>query len=127
MPVTAGVIDILHGVAAMILGIFTALVSYSLGNLFGSGPPWYTYWLVLGIIVAGSLAITGGIYALKRKIWPLALGGAIASFALTLWSLEYWINIGTYGLSINTLYGFAPVPAIFSLILTFSAREQFKE
>ena len=49
--------------------------------------------MVAGIldIVAGSLdvilAIVGGIYALQRKIWGLALAGSIAAFFTPSWVL----------------------------------------
>jgi hypothetical protein len=33
-----------------------------------------------GLIAAGVVAIVGGIFALQRKLWPVALTGAILSF-----------------------------------------------
>jgi hypothetical protein len=36
--------------------------------------------LALPFAVVGILAIVGGIYALQRKIWGLALAGSIAAF-----------------------------------------------
>jgi hypothetical protein len=126
MPVTAGVIDIIHGAAGILVGFLLIFVTQSLSDFFGA-PPWYSYLLMLVIILAGALAITGGVCALKRKDWPLALAGSIASFFLTVWSLEYWTNIGTYGLDIDTLYGFAGVPALFAIVLTALSRGQFRK
>jgi len=38
--------------------------------------------LAMGFIVLGVIALLGGIYALKRKVWRLALAGAILSIPL---------------------------------------------
>jgi len=127
MPVTAGVIEIVHGVAAILGGILFLLVGYTLGSVFGSGMLWYGYVVGAAIIVAGILVLIAGIQALKSKAWPLVLFGAILSFILSLWSVEYWINIERYGVGINTLYGFAWVPAVFTIILTLGSRKQFRK
>ena len=127
MPVTAGVIEIVHGVAAILGGILFLLVGYTLGSVFGSGMLWYGYVVGAAIIVAGILVLIAGIQALKSKAWPLVLFGAILSFILSLWSVEYWINIERYGVGINTLYGFAWVPAVFTIVLLMLSRRQFKK
>jgi hypothetical protein len=124
MPVTAGIITVIHGVLAIIAGILLIFTITTLSDIFGSGN-WYGYFLPAGIILIGGVTVTGGIHAVTKKSWGLALTGAIVAFLMTLWSLEYWINIRDYWFSLNTLYGFAGLPAIIALVLTALSKNQF--
>ncbi len=82
MPTAAGILDIVAGC----LGLFVALLLVFLaaaGPIVPDIPPYVSS--VLGALtvpmaILGILAIVGGIYALKRKIWGLALAGSIAAF-----------------------------------------------
>ena len=75
-PEAAGVLSIIAGSLAIrsgveaAIGISTSQIPGWLG--IGGMDPW--------LIAAGSVAIIGGIYAIRRKIWPLALGGALLAF-----------------------------------------------
>jgi hypothetical protein len=94
-PTVAGILDIVGG-ALSILGAIAVL----LGILFfipilrsaGPGPvPEMGCWMIPGILeagfliaavyflVVGVLPIIGGVYALRRKKWGLALAGSIAA------------------------------------------------
>ncbi len=87
-PVTAGVLSIVAG--SLTVGVAIALLLFG-GVLFGvlgaAGLPNVALLIpfpVLGIIavpllILGTMAIIGGAYALKRKMWPLALTGAICA------------------------------------------------
>ncbi|MFO7773097.1 MAG: hypothetical protein R6V59_04050 [Dehalococcoidia bacterium] len=76
-PTTAGILCIIAGVIEVIWGLAAAIVGGIGGTLIGAG------WLAaIGgpLIVFGIIAIVGGAYALKRRVWGLALAGSI--FAL---------------------------------------------
>jgi len=81
MPLTAGILDLVAGVPALIIGI---LVTAGLGA-FG----WLSGIAGVGVIMAAIgvlliifaiIAIVGGVFALRKRIWGLALAGSI--FAL---------------------------------------------
>jgi hypothetical protein len=75
-PTTAGILSIIAGVINMIWGILVATMVSFVTGFFGMG------WLsAIGApaIVFGIIAIVGGIYALQRKIWGLALVGSICA------------------------------------------------
>ena len=86
----AGILSIISG-SLSIIGGFFALVLISLINTgfwFYSDPdladlvPFLSaVYLVSGIIaiILGILGIVGGIYSLKRRVWGLALAGAISA------------------------------------------------
>ena len=94
-PTVAGILNIVSG-ALSILGSIGAII----GILFfipfttsiGPGPvPGLDSWLIPGVfetilviaavflLIVGILPIIGGIYALQRKKWGLALAGSIAA------------------------------------------------
>jgi ABC-type Co2+ transport system permease subunit len=75
-PTTAGILAIIAGAFQVIMGIAIAVVGGIGGAFLGMG------WLgAIGapLIVLGIVAIVGGIYALRRKIWGLALAGCICA------------------------------------------------
>ncbi len=76
MPTTAGILSIIAGTIALVIGVLVATVGGVIGAFFGIIWP-----SVFGapLIVAGIIAITGGICALQRKIWGLALIGSICA------------------------------------------------
>ena len=88
MPTAAGILDIVAGC----LGLFAALLFVFLaaaGPIIPDVPAYISS--IFGVLafplaIVGILAIVGGIYALKRKIWGLALAGSIAAF-LSSWIL----------------------------------------
>jgi hypothetical protein len=80
-PTVAGILAIIAGSLQVIIGIAVATVSGIGGALIGIG--WLTGWWGAAIsapfIILGIIAIVGGIYALKRRIWWLALVGSICA------------------------------------------------
>ena len=75
-PTTAGILSIVSGAIDVVLGIVVAVFGGIIGALFGMG------WLgAVGapLIILGIVAIVGGIYALRRRVWGLALAGSICA------------------------------------------------
>jgi hypothetical protein len=81
-PTTAGVLSIIAGAIGVIFGLVLAVVGGASGALVGFFFP------ALGGAIAGAfavplilgvVAIVGGAYALKRRIWGLALAGSICA------------------------------------------------
>jgi len=86
MPVTAGILSIVSGASAIIGGIIIATLFSVISGIGGPGLPSgearIVAWLgVLGIplIILGIVAIVGGVFAIRRKVWGMALAGAICS------------------------------------------------
>ena len=89
-PTTAGILNIIGGSFGLIAGIVLTALGGKLSSL-----PWLSWGVPLEdigdilsispileivgvvIIVLGIIAIVGGIFALQRRIWGLALAGAI--------------------------------------------------
>jgi hypothetical protein len=82
MPMVAGILDIVAGSLGIILAIALIFVG-ALMRFVPDVPPYlfpiFTA-LSLPFAIVGILAIVGGIYALRKKIWGLALAGSIAAF-----------------------------------------------
>lgn len=75
-PTTAGILCIVAGVFNLIAGILVA----GLGGTFGGmwGVPWIGA-IGAPLIVFGIIAIVGGVFALRRRVWGMALVGGIFS------------------------------------------------
>ena len=75
-PTTAGVLCIVAGSFAVIGGLVAGLIGGLIGGFLGI--PWTG---VFGIpsLTLGIIAIIGGIFALKRQVWGLALAGSICA------------------------------------------------
>lgn len=82
MPTTAGILDIISGsfglIAFCVLAIAGGIVRFA-PNIPKFLPPMFMG-LALPLAIVGILAIVGGIYALQRRNWGLALAGSIAAF-----------------------------------------------
>lgn len=89
-PTTAGILSIIAGALNLAMGILSVTVMR--GAVWPSmGYPWFggmgygmmgMPWLgAIGIslIVLGVISIIGGIFALQRRVWGLALAGAICA------------------------------------------------
>jgi hypothetical protein len=76
-PKVAGILSIIGGVINVIWGLVLAVLGGMAFAWIGMG------WLgAIGvpIIVLGIIAIVGGSYALRRRVWGLALAGSICAF-----------------------------------------------
>ena len=76
-PTTAGILSIVAGVLNLIVGIALAATDVMLlGPIIGLpvlGP------LAAVLIVLGIVSLVGGIFAVQRRIWGVALAGAICA------------------------------------------------
>lgn len=89
MSMTAGILDIICGTWQLFIAfIFTFLggVLRVVANLPPMVAPLLAV-LAIPFTILGILAIAGGVYALRRKVWGLALAGSIVS----LFSLHFFI------------------------------------
>ncbi len=87
-PTTAGILTIIAGILGLLIGILLAVGFGIAGMIIGMIPGFpgvglFSFIAIPGIILS-IVAIVGGIYALKRKLWGLALAGAICSLLFTL-------------------------------------------
>ena len=81
-PMTAGILNIIAGVIGLISGIMLNLAAGGhpllLAMIPGAG---MILSVVTGLLIAlGIVAIVGGLCALKRRTWGLALAGSLCSF-----------------------------------------------
>jgi hypothetical protein len=81
-PTTAGVLGILAGAIAVIMGLVVAVAGGILGTVLGVFVP-FIGGAVAGIfaipVILGIVAIIGGVYAVKRRSWGFALAGSICA------------------------------------------------
>lgn len=91
MPKVAGILDIVAGACGIFFMLIWALWFAAFSFLSRSNTAEFHGFPMLFITIifipmaifmlaAGILAIVGGTYALKRKMWKLALAGSIAAF-----------------------------------------------
>jgi hypothetical protein len=87
-PIVAGVLSIVAGALALAFALLFLLIGGVVsGALASAGLPNFAFLMPLPIVggvsipfvILGSLAIAGGSYAIRRKLWPLALTGAICA------------------------------------------------
>ncbi len=82
-PTTGGILSIIAGAIGVLFGLVLAVAGGILGTILGAFIP-FIGGAVVGLfaipLLLGIVAIIGGIYALKRRIWGLALAGSICAF-----------------------------------------------
>ena len=87
-PTTAGILNIISGAIGLVFGILCGVLGISITMI--PGIPAEVIGILGGIaiplIILGIIAIVGGVYALKRSKWGLALAGSICSL-FCLWIL----------------------------------------
>ena len=91
MPTVAGILSIIAGAIGFLGGlaigfvasVFLATSSYPGFGVqnFGPGAVWAA---LLPLVIICIVAIVGGVFALQRRVWGLALAGAICAL-LTVW------------------------------------------
>ena len=75
-PTIGGILAIIAGALEVIFGTLGATGISFVAGFVGLG--WLSV-ILAPLIVFGIIAIVGGIYALQRKIWGLALAGSICA------------------------------------------------
>ena len=103
MPTTAGILSIIVGAISVIFCIVVVVLGSTIGAFFGFEVVWEWSTFAIPLIILGIIAIVGGIYALRRKIWGLALVGAICA-----------------------LFGPAGILGIFAIIFVSLGKGEFK-
>lgn len=76
MPMTAGILDLILGVPGLIIGIVLAVVGglltffiAGLGALIGAP-----------LVILSIVAVVGGVFSIRKRVWGLALAAAICGF-----------------------------------------------
>lgn len=80
---TAGILDIISGVGMLFICFWLALGGGIVGVLGSDVPQWLSpalFTVAIAMAALAVLAIIGGIFCILRKVWGLALTGAIAAF-----------------------------------------------
>lgn len=75
-PTTSGILSIISGALGIIFGLLAFARAHNVERAFRHIGLDFVGFMLL---VLGILAVTGGIYALLRKVWGLALAGAICA------------------------------------------------
>jgi len=82
-PTTAGILTIIAGCIGLLIGMGLAVGLGIAGVLIDMIPGFIGGGLLVLIavpaIILGVVAIVGGVYALKRRLWGLALAGSICA------------------------------------------------
>jgi len=102
-PVVAGILDIIAGGAGLILG-FGLLIGGAIVGFVTQMPMWLNTLIPvisIPLIILGLVDIAGGICALMRKVWGLALAGSITTLVTS------------------------PVIGIIALVLTALSKKEF--
>ena len=76
-PKTAGILNIIAGTVGLIGS--PIMIAYGSIAVWKSDYWLYMYYAGLLLIPIGIIAIIGGIFAIKRKIWVIALVGSISA------------------------------------------------
>ena len=88
MPTTTGILSIISGVLGLLYGLVLILLFSMLAPMMGlygasaaEARVVMTVMQAFGIplVILGIVAIVGGVYAIRRRIWGLALAGAICA------------------------------------------------
>ncbi|MGA2158885.1 MAG: hypothetical protein ABSG90_06675 [Dehalococcoidia bacterium] len=79
---TAGILDIISGIGMMFV-CFWMVVAGSIAGIVHNVPQWVPgllFALAILMIIVAIVAVVGGIFAIKRRVWGMALAGSIAAF-----------------------------------------------
>jgi hypothetical protein len=119
MPITAGVLDLVGGAFQLFLFLYSLFFGLALGA------SWIALIVAFFFLVIGILAVIGGIYALRRKRWGLALAASVlAFFPSMLWPL---IHYGALSSTATLLSYVLPlILGICAIALTVLSRKQFE-
>ena len=88
MPKTSGILNIVAGSLSLLALLFFGLgiMFFSIAGTSNTGMPigineiMIIFWVItVPKVLLSILAIIGGVYALKKRVWGLALAGSIAA------------------------------------------------
>jgi len=86
-PPTAGILSIVAGLLGLIGGLVVGVIGGTFAGLAEiPGIGGVLAAIAIPLIIIGIVAIVGGIYAVKRRLWGLALAGTICSL-ICVWFL----------------------------------------
>ena len=120
MPRAAGILCIVAGAVVIIFSGWLLAPGPSIPSLPYPRPPIYlviTIFVLIPSIIVGTVAIVGGIHALRRNIWGLALAGAIALLASAVWGILPGLPIALVGLGI---------PGIVAIVFVALGKGEFR-
>jgi hypothetical protein len=97
MPTVGGILSIIAGalslIGALLVGIFLSIAIISpdwYGSTDMTFPSVWVWIVILPYLIICIVAIVGGIYAIRKRAWGLALAGGICAI-LTIWA--WWIGV----------------------------------
>ena len=106
MPITAGILEIMAGFWMLASAYFFLALMY-----IETPWPWpLGYFLLFLLPFLGILSMVGGVYALKRRKWRLAFGGAAATIPLPLMALS---GLAQWAQQVHN------IPELYSFVLGF--------
>lgn len=79
MPTVAGILGIIGGTLTLVFVMIVVVFGSTIGKFFGFGVTWEWSTFAIPLIASASIAITGGVCALRRRLWGLALAGSIGA------------------------------------------------
>ena len=97
MPAAGGVLAIVSGSLGILTGLLVGTILAAIGSIVGAP---HAGALAIPLLFFGLLAIVGGVFAIQKKVWGLALAGAISVLQLHVQQnpLEFFQQIAaTYG------------------------------
>ena len=123
MPIAAGILEILAGFGML------ASAYFFLALLYIETPwPWpLGYFLLFLLPFLGVLSVVGGVFALKRRKWRLAFGGAAATIPLPLMALSGLARWAQHVHNIPELYTFMLVflLSVSIIVLIIRSKREF--
>lgn len=130
IPIAAGILDLIGGTIQLL--IFVSVLAHTVSGcvshrIYGDAVGWALILLVITVplVVAGILAIVGGVNALKKQKLGLAYMGSVAAFlplVLSLWAYSTIFDLDwkwVLAALLILILGLAPI------VLTAVSRKQF--
>ena len=78
-PIVAGILNIVVGAGAVLGTIVMGIIILVADAFAGEGLGWLVPLVGIPLLILAAVAITGGVYAVKRRRWGWALAGSIAT------------------------------------------------
>jgi hypothetical protein len=146
-PTAAGILCIIAGTIGLIPFILVAALVVGVSSMFGDTPSVTSLAAMIPLILFGIMPIVGGIYALRRRRWGVALAGSIvtllncvilAIFGIILliifplgyvdnpgahFELSDWTFLGIYIIVGLTIFG---ILGLLALIFVIRGKREFK-